>query len=162
MSLPLSIKLSGVSTAIPLLANGVSGKFSVQAVTVDEPEGNRLWQQIKTKIVTTHAMTRDDGGDVQAGFPLFITYPLGQKDDLTTPPEWSLKNFVLFIDAVLGTADEGNKAGKPTRPNFDADLIPHLLGKEFWGKIGIKKSKDDSYGDSNVFKQMLNLADVKA
>lgn len=159
---PLSIlKLSTVSTAVPLLAEQPAARFRINSFTLDQPEGNRTWVQIKADCRTIDPVASSEGQTINPGFPVFVTFPLGTKDDPSTPPEWAGPAIAKFIDGVLGTSDEGNKKGKPTRPDLQPEDFPQFIGKEFFAKIAIKPGKDD-YPANNVLKNFVFPGDIVA
>lgn len=160
---PLSnLNTSRASTAVPLIADAQMGPFRVEQLTVDQPEGNRTWPQLKAKLVSVIAMASSEGHPINAGWPLFITFPLGTKDNPAVAPDWAGPAIAKFQDGVLGTGDEGNKKGKPTRPDLTEESLPEYIGKTVVCKIGIKKPKDEQYTDQNVVKTYTFPGDIAA
>lgn len=175
MSGPLSLfSTSKASTSLPLIADGTMCRFRIESVSVDQPEGNRTWAQIKIVTKTLDPVPSSEGHPINAGWPVFNTFPLGTKDATTTPPDWAPGAVSKFIDAVFGTGDKDNKKGKPERPEFFdqeaaaqgvaklSDAALSMIGKEIVAKVAVKKSKDDTFGDSNVLKNLTFPGDIAA
>lgn len=161
MNGPLSIKTSTTSTAIPLIADGQLARFRVNGLTLDQKEGT-LFPQVRVDARLLDPTPSAEGTTLNPGFPLFITFPLGSKEDPNTIPEWSVQALAKFQDGVLGTGDAGNKKDKVVRPDFTQESFPDYIGKEFFAKVGVRKSKDEQYGDSNVVKTYTFPGDIAA
>lgn len=162
MSGPLSIKTSTASTAIPLIHDGTMARFRVNALTIEPPEGNRTWQQIKADCRTMDPTPSSEGTPINPGWPVFVTFPLGTKDNLDVAADWVAPAVAKFQDALLGTGDVGNKKGKPARPDLDPADFPSYIGKEFVAKVGIKTDKNNPEFVNNVLKNLTFPGDVSA
>lgn len=84
----------------------------------------------------------------QIGSKLSKTVYLYGKDGAEAAQARATNDVSRILDGFLGTGDEGNKAGKPTRPQFDATVVPTLIGQtalvQFRNPTGDRTSQDIS------------------
>jgi hypothetical protein len=85
--------------------------------------------QLVLEFTTTEPAPSTDGTEIRAGFPLFERIALYAKEG-SKNPTWFLDKIARRIDALLGTGDEGNTKGKPTRPNLNAETVAQMIGQE--------------------------------
>lgn len=157
-SLPLdiSLNLAGVSTAAPMIADGQIVHVRFANGTMEVKEKGKM---LKFEYHLLEPAPTSDGNQLKPGFPLFEYITLYGKD--TPPgevPEWAQKKISRIIDAFLGTGDVDNKAGRPTRPDFNADTLAKMIGAEAYAKMKIGKD-DDGNPRSNI-SQIINPADM--
>lgn len=143
---PLSITLGtqNATTSIPLIADNHLAKLRLQSITQSGPQGKRSWSQINFDFKLVDNAPTIEGAEVNAGFPIFVSIPLGSKDDANKTPAWAEKRVAQLLDALLGTGDKGNAKGKPARPDLSAAIVPDLIGKEMIGKIIVRKYTGES------------------
>lgn len=151
---PLNINLdmSDVKTAVPIIADGHLTRWRLEKVTAKEVENKGNSVQFEYKLVQP-APTTDDGvihpGDFGSTF--FETIQLYAKPD-AKDPKWFLKKIATRVDALIGTADKGNKAGKPERPvGFDANVIAQLIGKELIAQMKVRTGDFNGNEFNKVF-----------
>lgn len=136
-----SFSTKGVDTAFPSLAVGE------YRVSFDEyklkPTKNPGEFQFRIGCSTQEPATDTKGKEHKPGFKLGfnLTTPVGGDND-----EIRIKMMAQFLDALLGTDDslEGDKA----RPDFNSATLNSAQGKQFI--VIVKKSKDDTYGETEV------------
>lgn len=153
MSRPLSIKSSQTKTSIPLVADKFMAPVRVVKIDYKEAEGEQKFAHLAVRLDLINPAPTTEGGTVPAGFPVFVTFPLGTAEEPTKMPEWSERNWSSFIDGVLGTGDAENKKGKPVRPDTTLELLPQLFGKVVVATFGVYKSKtnDQVYQSVNKY-----------
>jgi hypothetical protein len=141
MSLSINLDLSKQKTSIPVLAENGSGKggYRVRFANVKQTTVENKGDVLAFELHLLEPAPTTDGLQVKPGFVIWDRVYLYGKD--TPPgevPEMALTKLSKITDALLGTGDEGNKDGKPTRPAFNNDLIPTLIGKETLIKVKVK------------------------
>lgn len=134
---PLSISLptTTAKTTIPLIAEGIWVKLKFDGVKEKKLESKG---DILEFAFSTVDPVRTSDGDVvnpgQPGSKLFKSAFLFGKDG----PEAALKRATAdvsrILDALLCTGDPENKKNRPARPEFNAELIPTLIGLTCWAK----------------------------
>lgn len=109
--------LSKTQTSVPLVANGTK---SVPLRLVDlKKDTTDKGEVLKWSWELLIPVPQEGGGEIQPkgfGSKIFETIQLYAKPD-AKDPQWFLKNIATRVDALLGTADEGNKKDKPVRPS---------------------------------------------
>jgi hypothetical protein len=145
--LSISLNLSGTKTAIPMVADGTMVRLRLVSLTqVKGEKGNSL--RFEYDLVEPAPDT--EGGTINPGAfgsKIFEQIAMYAKPD-AKDPLWFHKNIAQRIDALLGTGDEGNKKGKPTRPDLSAELVPQLIGKELVAKMTV--SNDPDYSGNRI------------
>lgn len=145
--LSISLDLSGTKTAIPMVADGTMVRLRLVSLTqIKGEKGNSL--RFEYDLVEPAPDT--EGGVINPGAfgsKIFETIAMYAKPD-AKDPKWFYKNIAQRIDAFLGTGDEGNKKGKPVRPDLSAELVPQLIGKELVAKM--KVQQDDVYTGNRI------------
>lgn len=140
--LSISLNLSGTKTAIPMVADGTMVKLRLVSLSqIKGDKGNSL--RFEYDLVEPAPDT--EGGTINPGAfgsKIFENIAMYAKPD-AKDPRWFEKNIAQRIDAMLGTGDQGNKKGKPTRPDLSAELVPQLIGKELIAKM--KVQQDDNF-----------------
>lgn len=136
--LNIHLDLSKVKTALPLIQECMT-KVRLQDVTESQRDGATV---IKMEFHLSDGAQTEDGGQVNAGFPLFVNFDTSQV--------WLQQKLAKFIDGLLGTGDENNRKGRPTRPDFGPELLPDLIGREAIGKIIISRSKKSDYVGNDI------------
>ena len=109
---------------------------------------------LEFKFTLSAAVPSEDGKQVEPGKPgsniTAKVFMFGK--DYTEPgvtPERVLTQVCRIQDALLGTGDEGNPKGKPTRPPSNDELVPQLIGKEIVAKVRVSTSKDGQYTNND-------------
>lgn len=125
--LSISLNLSEVKTSIPIIADNTMVKARLKNISQQVVEGKG--NSTKWEYVLVDPAPTTDGGQVKPGFPIYEHIQLYAKAD-AKDPLWFVKKISRRIDGLLGTGDVGNNKGKPARPEFNADILPHLIGKE--------------------------------
>jgi len=143
----ISLNLSGTKTAVPMVQDGAMVRLRLVNVSlVSGEKGNSL----KWEYDLVDSAPDTEGGTINPGAfgsKIFEQIALYAKPD-AKDPKWFLTNISKRIDALLGTGDEGNKKGKPTRPDFNGELIPQLIGKELIAKM--KVQNDDNFVGNRI------------
>lgn len=137
--LNINLDLTGVTTTLPLIADGTIAKCRLKNITQTEREGNPI---IKWELTLLESAPTVDGLSVQPGFPLFVNFDVSK--------EFLLQKMSKFVDGILGTGDANNKKGKPPRPQFNAETVNSMLGAEAFAKITITKSKKSDYVGNDI------------
>lgn len=149
--LNISLDLTKVVTALPLIADGTMAKVRLKNITQNERDGNTI---LRWELVLVDPTNTVDGTQVQPGFPLFINFDLSL--------EFLVQKMTRFVDGFLGTGDIGNKKNKPERPQFNPELAADMIGREAIAKIVIVKSKKSDYVGNDIqtltFPGDLNMA----
>jgi hypothetical protein len=145
--LSISLNLSGTKTAVPMVADGTMVKLRLVSLTqVTGDKGNSL----KFEYDLVDPAPDTEGGTINPGAfgsKIFEQIAMYAKPD-AKDTQWFYKNIAQRIDALLGTGDEGNKKGKPTRPDLSAELVPQLIGKELVAKM--KVQQDDNFTGNRI------------
>jgi hypothetical protein len=134
-----NLNLSKVKTTIPLIQDGTMVKVRLADITETQRDGATI---IKMEFRLVDGAPTDDGHQIGAGFPLFVNFD--------TSLEFLQQKMARFIDGLLGTGDEGNKRGKPARPDLTPELVPTLIGKEAVAKVIVTRSKKSDYVGNDV------------
>lgn len=137
--LNINIDLTGITTTLPLIADGHIAKVRLKNITQTEREGNPI---IKWELTLVEPAPTVDGLTVQPGFPLFVNFDISR--------DFLLQKMSKFVDGFLGTGDINNKKGKPPRPQFNADTVNQMLGTEAYAKITVMKSKKSDYVGNDI------------
>jgi hypothetical protein len=139
--LDINLDLSKTKTTVPMVAEGHLCEWRLENV------GTKQTNEDKGKMVVftwklTQPAPNTEGGQIkpgEMGATLFDNVALFDKN---TPknevPEWANKRIAQRIDALLGTGDEGNPKGKPTRPAFNAETVSQMIGKTVVAKMKVK------------------------
>lgn len=123
--LNISIDLTGVKTEIPAPAEKVWVRQKLVAVSTNSTEKGNV---LKLEWHFLDLTPRFGGGEPikpgELGSKFFENIQMYSKPD-SKDPDWWKKRIAERIDALLGTGDEGNAAGKPARPTAfnEGDLI---------------------------------------
>jgi hypothetical protein len=133
--LSISLSLNEVKTSIPIVADGTMVKARLKNISqqVVENKGNST----KWEYTLVDPAPTVEGGTVEPGFPVFENIQLYAKADAKNP-HWFVEKIARRIDGLLGTGDRGNKKGKPERPEFNAETVAMLIGKEVILKLKVK------------------------
>lgn len=133
---PLSINLDlgSVKTSVPIIVDGTMVKVRLKNISQQQTEKG---QSTKWEYTLVDPAPTIDGGQVQPGFPIFENIQLYAKPDAKNP-NWFVEKIARRIDGLLGTGDEGNKKGKPSRPAFNGETVAMLIGKETLLKLKVK------------------------
>lgn len=132
--LSIALKTAATKTEVPKVADGTQTLLVLKSLTQDR---NDKGDFLKFEWVFKNPTPMADGSVVapgQFGSTKFEQIPLYAKADAKNP-EWFLEKIAKRIDALLGTGDDGNKAGKPTRPDLDASVVSAMIGKEVVAKF---------------------------
>lgn len=148
MSGPLSfnLDLSKAKTEVPQFAENQYVEMRFTELTQHESEKG---PSIKFRWELVSPAAGADGAPITPGTfgsTFFETIQLYAKPD-AKDPKWFEKKISSRIDALLGTGDEGNKKGKPTRPDFTPALVPSLIGKTAFLKF---KAKTGEYSGNEI------------
>ncbi len=146
---PLSIdmNLSGTKTAIPMIADGTMTQLRLVSL---KQTRNEKGPSLNFEYDLVDPAPDSDGGTINPGAfgsKIFEQIQMYAKPD-AKDPKWYEKKIAQRVDALLGTGDEGNKKGKPTRPNLSADLVSQLIGKVLVAKM--KVQSDDLYTGNRI------------
>jgi hypothetical protein len=145
--LDISLNLSGTKTAVPMVQDGAMVKLRLTSLSQLRGEkGNSL----KFEYDLVEPAPDTEGGTINPGAfgsKIFEQIALYAKPD-AKDPRWFEKNIAQRIDALLGTGDAGNKKGKPTRPDFNGQLVPQLIGKDLIAKM--KVQSDDNFTGNRI------------
>jgi hypothetical protein len=145
--LSISLNLSGTKTAIPMVQDGAMVRLRLLSLTqVAGDKGNSL----KFEYDLLDPAPDTEGGTINPGAfgsKIFEQVAMYAKPD-AKDPTWFHKVIAQRIDALLGTGDEGNKKGKPTRPDLSSELVPQLIGKELVAKM--KVQQDDNFTGNRI------------
>lgn len=147
---PISINLNTESaeTTLPLIVDGTVVKMRLAGLEqVDKEDKTSL----KWRFDLLEPAPTEDGGEVSPGFPIFVNIPC-YASETAKDKEWFIKKISKFIDGLLGTGDPNNKDGKETRPSFNADLVPSLIGQETFGTVSIERSNTSDYVGNGIKK----------
>ena len=160
---PLSISLNtaAVKNTIPLIANGLWVEFRLEEISGEHVVGKGDTSKWKWSLVTPTTST--EGKTLNVGFPFTENIQFYDKNtDPENPvvPEWALKKVCARIDGLLGTGDPENKKNKPVRPDFNAELVPSLIGKVI--RVEMKVESSEQYGDKNQFGKIIFPGDIQA
>lgn len=152
---PLSINLdlSGIVTAMPIIVADHLSNARLKAI--DQISSDKGITLVWTYELTEPAPTQD-GGQVSPGYPIKDFIQLYSKPD-SKRPDWFKEVIAKHIDACLGTGDPNNKAGKPVRPELNAELLPQLIGRPVIIRFGVKEFNSRV---SNEIKGIYNPADL--
>jgi hypothetical protein len=137
--LSISLNLTDISTAVPLIADGTMARVRLKNISQTERDGNPV---IKWEFSLAEPAQTTEGDQVRAGFPLFVTFD--------TSHEFLMQKMARFVDAFMGTGDPNNKKGKPPRPQFNADTVSQMIGTEAMAKITVMKSKKSDYVGNDI------------
>jgi hypothetical protein len=136
--LNIHLDLSKIKTALPLIQECMT-KVRLEDITENQRDGATI---VKMEFHLTEGAPSEDGSRVNAGFPIFVNFDTSQV--------WLQQKLAKFIDGLLGTGDEGNKKGKPARPDFGPELLPDLIGREAIAKVVITRSKKSDYVGNDI------------
>jgi len=152
---PLSINLnmSEVTTAMPLVANQHICQASL--ASLEQVSGDKGITLVFTYKLTAPAPTTT-GDQVSPGYQLKDFVQLYSKPD-SKKPLWYLEKIAKHLDAMLGTGDAGNKAGKPERPALSPELVPQLIGLPVLIEVGVREYNGVS---NNEIKRIFNPAEL--
>lgn len=143
--LSISIATDQAKTSVPMFAPDQYIPMRLTAIEQGHVEGKGdtikfTWELINP--APSVASVRGEGDPIEPGkfgSKFFDTVRLYDKN---TPagqvPEMAQKAICQRQDALLGTGDAGNKAGKPTRPPFNGETAPELFGKVAHIKFKVK------------------------
>lgn len=134
----ISLNLGDTKTAIPLVKDGelVTLRLNNLSQVVGE-KGKTL----KFEYDLVNPAPDTDGGTIKPGAmgsKIFENVALYAKPD-AKDPRWFEKRIASRVDALLGTGDKDNKKGKPQRPDFNAQLVPQLIGKTMVAKMRVRQ-----------------------
>lgn len=153
--LSISLDITQTSTQIPVIVDKHHCRVRLANLGEKTSEKGKM---ISFEYHLLDPAPTTDGGQVKPGFPIFENITLFDKN--TPPgqiPDWVMPKISKRIDAMLGTGDPDNKAGKPPRPAFSAALVPDLIGKEL---ILVVKVKTGDYTGNDVV-EVIYPGDVK-
>jgi hypothetical protein len=137
--LSISLNLTDISTAVPLIADGTVARVRLRNISQTERDGNPV---IKWELALAEPATTTEGDQVRVGFPIFISFDTSQ--------EFLMQKMARFVDGFLGTGDPNNKKGKPPRPQFNAQIVSQMIGAEAMAKITVIKSKKSDYVGNDI------------
>ncbi len=166
MSLFTNFNLSEAKTSIPIIAADHKCKVRLAGV---KGKSSEKGDSLSFQYDLLEPAPTGDGGRVEPGFPLFDNVTFYDKN---TPqgeiPARSITKLGKIIDALLGTGDNGNKAGKPARPAIGAGVnsieelaaafTEALLAREMFVKVRVKTGDFEG----NEVASYINPADLKA
>lgn len=139
--LDINLDLSKTKTTVPMVAEGHLCEWRFEKAGMKqagEGKGNMITMEWKL----TQPAPNTEGGQIkpgEMGATLFENIALFDKNTPTGQiPEWAQKRIAQRIDALLGTGDEGNPKGKPTRPAFNAETVSQMIGKTVVAKMKVK------------------------
>lgn len=150
----ISMDLTKHKTTVPVISNDRWVKARLANLG---QVANEKGQMLKWEYHLLEPAPTTDGGTVNPGFPIFENITLYSKD--TPPGQWpdfAKTKVCKRVDALLGTGDPGNKAGRPERPAFSGELVPVLIGKELYLQL---TAKTGDY-EGNDIKQVRFPADM--
>lgn len=137
--LDINLDLSKTKTTVPMVADGHLCEWRFEKAGMKSTEKG---QMIVLEWKLTQPAPNTEGGQIkpgEMGATLFENIALFDKH---TPkgeiPDWANKRIAQRIDALLGTGDEGNTKGKPTRPAFNAETVSQMIGKTVVAKMKVK------------------------
>ena len=145
--LDISLNLSGTKTAIPMVADNTMVRLRL--VSLSQTKGDK-GSTLRFEYDLVEPAPDTEGGTINPGAfgsKIFENVALYAKPD-AKDPRWFEKVIAQRIDGLLGTGDEGNKKGKPTRPDLSAQLVPQLIGKELVAKMRVQQ--DDAYTGNRI------------
>lgn len=155
---PLSINIptSTAVTTVPFFRERTYVKFRLGKVPQqDEVEGKGSVIKFEWELVDP---TEDQQGHIikpgDFGSKCFDTVRLYDKNTQAGQvPERSISDLAKRTDALLGTGDPGNKKNRPSRPDFNAELLPALVGQvaflQFKNGTGEYSGKQDIVSFTN-------------
>jgi len=146
--LSISLALSEVKTSIPIIANDTMVKARLKNISQQVVEGKG--NSTKWEYTLVDPAPTVDGLTVAPGFPIFENIQLYAKPDAKNP-HWFVEKISRRIDGLLGTGDKGNKKGKPDRPDFNAETVAMLIGKEVILKLKVKTGEYEGNEIDKVF-----------
>lgn len=149
--LNLSLDTQTAKTSVPKFLEGIHVKMRLTAINQDTVEGKG--QVIKFAYELVDPAPQQDSQEPLLpgafGSKVFDSVQLYDKN--TKPgdpaPSWSINKICARQDGFLGTGDEGNKKGKPTRPKFDAECVSKMLGQVAFFKF---KNKTGDYDGQDI------------
>lgn len=138
--LSISVDLSTVKTTPPLIADNTLATVRLSSITEVQRDSGVL--VLKWEFHLADDVKTEDGGKLNAGFPLFVNFDLSR--------DFLLVKMARFVDGLLGTGDKGNRRGKAARPDFNQELVEQLIGRAAVAKIIITKSKSSDYVGNDI------------
>jgi hypothetical protein len=136
--LSISVGLTDTKTAIPLIKDGEQVVLKLGNLT--QPPRTEKGDSLRFEYDLVNPAPDSDGGTINPGAmgsKVFENIQLYAKPD-AKDPFWFKKRIAARIDALLGTGDQGNKKGKPERPDLSAQLVPQLIGKTLIAKMRVR------------------------
>lgn len=155
--LDISLDLNSTKTAIPMIADGHLCEWRLKNLTQASSDKG---QTLKFEYDLVAPAPSTEGTEIRPGdmgSKFFENIQLYAKPD-AKDPQWFMKKLATRIDALLGTGDEGNSKGKPTRPALSAATVPDLLGKVLLAKMAVRTGEYTG----NEFKTVTFPGDVAA
>lgn len=163
---PLSISLptSTTKTGVPMFADNTYVHFRLTELTSSHNEGKGDVIKFKWELIDEAASVDSQRGEGETikpgkfGSTYFENVPLYDKNtDPANPqvPDWAVKKICARLDALLDTGDPGNKKGKEPRPEFNADLVPNLLGKSVWAMMKVKGGEYEGNEISKIMSEQV-------
>lgn len=150
----ISLDLSKQSTQKPIIKNDL---VRVRCAKISQGK-NDNGDSIHFEWHLLDGAESTDGKELKPGFPVFDAIYLYSKNEPGVIPDMAKTKISKRMDALLGTGDEGNEKGRPTRPNSFIDAIPNMIAKEAWLKLKIKTGENAS----NEIVEVRSIADMSA
>jgi hypothetical protein len=144
--LDISINLGDTKTAIPAIADNTM--VNLRLTNLSQVNGDK-GKSLRFEYDLVDPAPDSEGGTINPGSfgsKVFEHIALYAKPD-AKDPKWFEKRIASRVDALLGTGDKGNSKGKPSRPNFNAQLVPQLIGKVMVAKMRLRK---DDFGGNEI------------
>lgn len=139
--LDINLDLSKTKTTVPMIADGHLCELRLEKVAQKQASDNK-GNMVVFEWKITQPCPNTEGGQIkpgEMGATIFDNIALFDKNTPAgTVPEWASRRIAQRIDAVLGTGDEGNPKGKPSRPAFNAETVSQMIGKVMVAKMKVK------------------------
>jgi len=141
MSLNLNISIAGLDTSYPSLAVG-EVLAQINSITPKESTKTPGLYMLAIGMETLEPSEDSKGKKLDPGFKFSsnLTLPNGENQE---HDEMRLKSLGSFVDACL-------KTDQTTRPDFSQEVVDRIIAEKAKVKVVIKKSKDDTFGETEV------------
>lgn len=158
--LTINIPTANAKTTVPFFRENTYVKFRLGKVP-EQDEVENKGSKIKFEWDLVEPTETQDGMQLKPGdfgAKVFDTVFLYDKN---TPvgqiPERAISELSKREDALLGTGDPGNKKNRPSRPDFNAELLPQLMGQVVFLKF---KNGTGEYSGKQDIVSFTNPQDV--
>lgn len=151
--LSISFNIADVKTGRPIIHDGATVRIRFAGLQETSNDNGKM---LVPEVHLLEKTTDVDGKDINPGFSVRDRITLYDKN--TPPdkyPDRAVQRICQIVDAFLNTGDPGNKKERPSRPDFNAETVALMIGKEAY--IKVKAKVGGEYEGNDIVKYISTL-----